>query len=58
MHFSSLLGGIVFSNMEFYEQLALTCPAGQEINNSTQGQYLCQGCPSAQHSRHVGLPFS
>ena len=56
MHFINHLGGIVFSKMGFYEQLTLTCPAGEEMNNSTQGQFLCQGCPSVQRIPPVSLP--
>ena len=56
MHFSNRLGGIVFSKMGFYEQFTLTCPAGEVINNDTQGQFLCQGCPSVQHHPPASLP--
>ena len=46
MHFNGPLSGIVFSNLSAHERFMLTCSAGEEINNSTPGQYLCRRCPS------------
>ena len=46
MHFSGPLSGIVFNNLSAHERFMLTCPAGEEINNSTPGQYMCLRCPS------------
>jgi hypothetical protein len=46
MYFSGSRGGMVFSDLSSYDGLQLTCPAGAEIDNSTQKQYTCKECPS------------
>ena len=55
LHFSGPQGGMVFSNLSSYDGLQLTCPAGAEIDNSTQSQYTCKECPSAENN-HLLLP--
>ena len=48
LHFSGSQGGMVFNNLSSYDGLQLTCPPGAEIDNSTQNQYTCKECPSAE----------
>ena len=48
LHFSGPQGGMVFNNLSSYDGLQLTCPPGAEIDNSTQNQYKCKECPSAE----------
>jgi hypothetical protein len=48
LHFSGPQGGMVFNNLSSYDGLQLTCPPGAEIDNSTQNQYTCKECPSAE----------
>lgn len=52
---SGVTGGLVFSNLSTYNQLELTCPAGDEIDSSTLGQYLCRTCPSVCKNTSVIL---
>ena len=55
---SGTTGGLVFSNLSTYNQLELSCPVGDEIDNSTLGQYTCRTCPSALKNTSVILLLS
>ena len=55
---SGTTGGLVFSNLSTYNQLELSCPVGDEIDNSKMGQYTCRACSSARKNTSVILLHS